>query len=141
MIDHRFLAGLHAHGGSMSYGNAVNLAMSIGIHPADVTAFINDQMYKGRIAGDASNYGVLYITRAGRIFLMESQEHEQETTRQKLEQLQQLADQRAEEERNKLDDRKFQVKLALLSSVFSFLAGLLLQYFTGIIDLIARFLG
>lgn len=135
MKEHQFLAAFHARGGSMPYGNAVDLAMSLGIDPTDISAFIGDQMHKGRISGDASAYGILRLTPAGRIFLMEAQEQEQETARQKLEQLQQLTDQRAEEKRSRLDDRKFQVKLTLLASALSFLSGLLLQYFTGIVEL------
>ena len=135
MKEHHFLTAFHARGGSMPYGDAVNLAMSLGIDPRDITPFIENQMNKGHISGDASAYGTLRLTQTGRIFLMEVQERELESTRQKLEQLQQLADQRAEEKRSKLDDRKFQVKLAFLASALSFLAGLLLQYFTGIVEL------
>ena len=130
MIDHRFLAGLHAHGGSMSYGNAVNLAMSLGIHPADVTAFINDQMHKGRIAGDASAYGVLRLTRAGRVFLLAAEENAQK-----------IAADHAAAKAEKIDDRKFQTKLAAFTTLLGFLAGLLVEHFTGIIELLVESLG
>ena len=141
MIDHRFLAGLHARRGSMPYGDAVDLAMSLGIDPTDISAFIGDQMHKGYISGDTSAYGVLRLTTAGRIFLMEAQERELESANQKLEKLQQLADQRAQLVADKRSDRRFQILNTLLSTLLGFLLGLIAEHFTGIIDLIARLLG
>ena len=97
-------------------------------------------MYLGRIAGDDSAYGVLHLTRAGRIFLMEYQEREEEAARQRAEQLQQLADQKTEEDSNRKNDRIFQIKLAIFSAALGLFTGLLLQYSTGIVELFIRFL-
>lgn len=141
MKEHLFLAGFHAHQGSMSYVDAANFAMELDIDPSDIKAFITHQMYLGRIDGDASAYGVLHLTRAGRIFLMEAHEHEKEITRQRTEQLQQLAAQKAEDARNRQDDRKFQIKLAIFSAALGLFTGLILQYLTGIVDLFIHFLG
>lgn len=135
MKEHLFLAGFHAHRGTMPYVDAVNFAMELGIDPSNISAFIKHQMYLGHIGGDDSAYGVLHLTRAGRIFLMEYQEQAEEVARQQTEHLRQLASQKAEEVRNRLDDRKFQIKLAIFSAVLGLLTGLLLQYSTGIVEL------
>ena len=140
MKESLFLSGFHAHRGSMSYVDALNFALELGIDSSDISAFIKHQMYLGRIAGDDSAYGVLHLTRAGRIFLMEYQEREEEAARQRAEQLQQLADQKTEDDSNRKNDRIFQIKLAIFSAALGLFTGLLLQYSTGIVELFIRFL-
>lgn len=130
MKEQKFLAGFHARGGSMPYTDAVNFAMDLGIDPSDITAFIKHQMYLGRISGDASAYGVLRITPAGRIFLLTAEENAQK-----------VAADHAAAKAEKIDDRKFQTKLAAFTSLLGFLAGLLVEHFTGIISLLAESLG
>ena len=54
MKKHLFLAGFHAHQGSMSYVDALNFALELGIDSSDISAFIKNLMHLGLNNGDAS---------------------------------------------------------------------------------------
>jgi predicted transcriptional regulator len=127
MKKHLFLAGFHAHQGSMSYVDALNFALELGIDSSDISAFIKNLMHMGLINGDASAYGTLHLTHAGRIFLLEAQDNLQEIERHKV-----------EENAAQKSDRKFQIKHSIFTTLFGFLLGLIADNFTSIIELLIK---
>lgn len=134
MTEQELLSAIGNAGGSMTYCQAADLALKLGVDPKGVRSFLQGQIASGRLDGDLHSTGSVHLTDAGWIYLVELRDRE-------LEQLQQLADQRSQLVADKRSDRRFQIQNTLLGTLLGFLLGLITEHFTDILGFISAMIG